>query len=90
MQVVVTQEIKSAFTGKVLRTKKMINPELCVDTMKIANKSTIGINEKNDCVVRAFMAALDTSYDSAHAWVKKYLKRENKKGTYTSIFIYQM
>jgi hypothetical protein len=87
MQVVVTQEIKSAFTGKVLRTKKMINPELCVDTMKIANKSTIGINEKNDCVVRAFMAALDTSYDSAHAWVKKYLKRENKKGTYTSIHL---
>jgi hypothetical protein len=87
MQVVVTQEIKSAFTGKVLRTKKMINPELCVDTMKIANKSTIGINEKNDCVVRAFMAALDTSYDSAHAWVKKYLKRENKKGTYTNIHL---
>ena len=87
MQVVVTKEIKSAFTGKVLRTQKMINPELCVNTMEIANESAIGVKEKNDCVVRAFMAALDISYDSAHAWVKKYLKRENKKGTYTSIHL---
>ena len=87
MQVVVTKEIKSAYTGKVLRTQKMINPELCVDTMKIARESVIGAKEKNDCVVRAFMAALDTSYDSAHAWVKKYLKRENKRGTYTSIHL---
>ena len=75
MQVVVTKEIKSAFTGKVLRTQKMINPELCVNTMDIANESAIGVKEKNDCVVRAFMAALDIPYDSAHAWVKKYLKR---------------
>ncbi len=34
MQVVVTKEIKSAYTGKVLRKLKVINPELCVDTMK--------------------------------------------------------
>ena len=87
MQVVVTKEIKSAYTGKVLQTKKIINPELCVDTMAIARKSAIGAKEKNDCVVRAFMAALDTSYDSTHAFVKKYLKRENKRGTYTSIHL---
>jgi len=87
MQVVVTKEIKSNYTGQVLRKMKVINPELCVDTMKIARESAIGKNEKNDCVVRSFMAALDTSYDSAHAWVKKYLKRENKKGTYTSIHL---
>ena len=87
MQVVVKQEIKSAYTGRVLQVKKVINPELCVDTMKIARESVIGAKEKNDCVVRAFMAALDTSYDSAHAWVKKYLKRENKRGTYTSIHL---
>ena len=87
MQVVVKQEIKSAYTGRVLQVKKVINPELCVDTMKIARESAIGAKEKNDCVVRAFMAALDTSYDSAHAFVKKYLKRENKRGTYTSIHL---
>ena len=85
MQVVVTKEIKSAYTGKVLQTKKIINPELCVDTMAIARESAIGAKEKNDCVVRAFMAALDTSYDSTHAFVKKYLKRVNGRGTYTSI-----
>ena len=48
MQVVVTKEIKSAYTGKVLQTKKIINPELCVDTMAIARKSAIGAKEKND------------------------------------------
>ena len=72
MQVVVKKEIKSAYTGRVLQVKKVINPELCVDTMKIARESAIGAKEKNDCVVRAFMAALDTSYDSTHAFVKKY------------------
>jgi hypothetical protein len=87
MQVVVTKEIKSNYTGQVLRKLKVINPELCVDTIKIARESVIGAKEKNDCVVRAFMAALDTSYDSTHAFVKKYLKRENKKGTYTSIHL---
>ncbi len=87
MQVVVTKEIKSNYTGQVLQTIKVINPELCVDTMKIARESAIGKNEKNDCVVRAFMAALDISYDSAHAFVKKYMKRINKRGTYTSIFL---
>ena len=87
MQVVVTKEIKSAYTGKVLQVKKVINPELCVDTMAIARKSAIGAKEKNDCVVRSFMAALDTSYDSTHAFVKKYLKRVNRRGTYTSIHL---
>ena len=87
MQVVVKQEIKSAFTGQVLQVKKVINPELCVDTMKIARESAIGAKEQNDCVVRAFMAALDISYDSSHAFVKKYLKRINRKGTYTSSFL---
>jgi hypothetical protein len=39
--------------------------------------------ENNDCVVRAFMSALDIPYDQAHAWVKKNMNREDKKGTYT-------
>ena len=87
MQVVVTKEIKSDYTGKVLRKVKMINPELCIDTMKIARESAIGAKEKNDCVVRAFMSALDTSYDSTHAFVKKYLKRVNRRGTFTNIHL---
>ncbi len=87
MQVVVTKEIKSNYTGQVLRKLKVINPELCVDTMKIARESAIGRNEKNDCVVRAFMAALDISYDSAHAFVANYLKRIKKRGTFTSTYL---
>lgn len=68
------------------RTKEIeiIKEELYVDTMKMAAaQSNIAKNEYDDCVVRAFMAALDISYDQAHAWVKKYMKRENRKGTYT-------
>jgi len=88
MQVVVTKEIKSNYTGQVLRKLKVINPELCVSTTTIAyNQSELAKRESNDCVVRAFMAALDISYDSAHAFVKKYLHRVNKRGTYTSSYL---
>lgn len=87
MQVIIKQEIKSEFSGRVLRVQKMINPELCVDTIAIARNSAIGATESNDCVVRAFMAALDVTYDVAHAWVAKNFKRENRRGTYTSLFL---
>lgn len=68
------------------RTKEIeiIKEEFYVDTMKMAAaQSNIAKNEYDDCVVRAFMAALDISYDQAHAWVKKNMKREDRKGTYT-------
>jgi hypothetical protein len=42
--------------------------------------------ENNDCVVKSFMMALDLSYDQAHAYIKKEMKREDGKGTYTSAF----
>jgi hypothetical protein len=88
MQVVVTEEIKSSYTGQVLRKVKMINPALCVSTQAMAHdSSTLARSERNDCVVRAFMAALDTSYDSTHAWVKKNFNRVNRQGTYTSRYL---
>jgi hypothetical protein len=58
-----------------------------VDTIKIANESSkLGKNETNDCVVRAFAAALDLPYDKAHAWVKKELKRKDRKGTFMNLY----
>ena len=33
------------------------------------------------------MFRLDVSYESAHKWVKKYLKREDRKGTYTTQYV---
>ena len=88
MQVVIEREIQSGFMGRTIKKFKIINPQLCVSTMAIAQEqSELAKREQNDCVVRAFMAALDISYDSAHAFVKKYLKRENRRGTYTSIHL---
>ena len=88
MQVVIQREIQSGFMGRTIQKYKVINPQLCVSTMVIAQEqSELAKREKNDCVVKAFMAALDISYDSAHAFVKKYMKRENRKGTYTSIYL---
>ena len=85
MQVVIEREIQSGFMGRTIKKFKIINPQLCVSTMAIAQEqSELAKREQNDCVVRAFMAALDISYDSAHAFVKKYLKRVNGRGTYTS------
>lgn len=88
MQVVVKNQIRSFITGRVLKTNKVINPALCVSTQAIAyDSSTKARREKDDCVVRAFMAALEIPYDDAHAWVKKYMKREDRQGTYTSIYL---
>ena len=64
-----------------------LKPEYFVDTIKISNESgELGKNENNDCVVRAFAAALDLPYNQAHAWVKKELKRQDRKGTFMSAY----
>ena len=64
-----------------------IKPEYFVDTIKISNESgELGKNENNDCVVRAFAAALDLPYNQAHAWVKKELNRKDRKGTFMSAY----
>ena len=63
---------------------EVIKPSLFVNTIKMSRRqSEIAKKEDNDCVVRAFMAALDIPYDQAHAWVKKNMEREDRKGTYT-------
>jgi len=64
---------------------EVLKKDLFVDALKLSrSQSKIAKKEDNDCVVRAFMVALDISYDQAHAWVKKNFKREDKKPTYTS------
>lgn len=42
--------------------------------------SELAKQETNDCVVRATAACFNVPYDKAHAWVKKYFKRKDKKG----------
>ena len=40
--------------------------------------------ETRDCVVRAMAIAAETDYPTAHGWVKKQLKREDREGTYNT------
>ena len=71
---------KIMFRGKEVEILKI---EHFVDSMKLSkSQSTLAKKEKDDCVVRAFMSALDIPYNQAHTWIKKYLKRENNKATY--------
>lgn len=63
---------------------EVIKSALFVDTIKLSKRqSELAKKEDRDCVVRAFMGALDISYDQAHAWVKKNMEREDRKGTFT-------
>jgi hypothetical protein len=63
---------------------EVIKPSLFVNSIQMSKRqSEIAKKEDKDCVVRAFMAALDIPYDQAHAWVKKNMNREDRKGTYT-------
>ena len=62
-------------------------PEYFVNSIDLAIKSSeLSKKENNDCVVRAFMAALDITYDQAHAWVKKELKRVDRRGTFMNAY----
>jgi hypothetical protein len=69
-------------------TYEEIKPEYFVNSGSLAYKqSSLAKQETNDCVVRAFMAALDISYDQAHSWVGEKFNRINRQGTYTTCHI---
>lgn len=50
------------------------------------SESPIAKVESNDCVVRAFASCFEIQYDEAHAFVKEKFKRENRKGTYGTVW----
>jgi hypothetical protein len=81
-----------ALVGKGFRAqwvdREMIRDDKFQDSHKLAvEQSNLATRETNDCVVRAFSAALDISYDSAHGWVKRNFSRKFGKGTYTHLHI---
>jgi hypothetical protein len=66
---------------------EVIKPSLFVNSIQMSKRqSEIAKKEDRDCVVRAFMAALDIPYDQAHAWVKKELNRKDRKGTFMNAY----
>jgi hypothetical protein len=44
--------------------------------------SALAKSEESDCVVRAFAAATNSDYDTAHAYVAETFKRKYKKGVF--------
>ena len=64
--------------------RKQVDSNLFINTIISSGKDRRDLQEDRDCVVRAFMSALDVPYLQAHSFVKKYLKREDRKGTYTT------
>jgi hypothetical protein len=59
--------------------------------IKGINDSVLAKSENNDCVVRAFAAAYNVSYDFAHKKVAELFGRKNRQGTFCfSIVMRQM
>jgi len=69
-------------------TRKKIKDEFFVNSNVVAeSNSELAKKETNDCVVRAFMMALDLPYDKAHKFVADKFNRVNRRGTYTSQYL---
>jgi len=79
----ITEQVR-ATNGRMVESLKS---QYFVDSIKLAHAtSKLAPKENNDCVVRAFMCALDIPYEQAHAWVKKNLNRKDHEGTFVRDF----
>jgi len=75
------------FYGRTI-TRKKIRDQFFGDSNVISeSQSEIAKRETNDCVVRAFMMALDLPYDKAHKFVADKFKRVNGKGVLTRLYM---
>jgi hypothetical protein len=77
---------KSRTLGGKEREVIIDNRFICSSSLAKRQVSKLASKETNDCVVRAFMCALDISYDQAHEWVKEKLFRKNGQGTMVHAF----
>lgn len=78
---------ETTFFGRTI-TRKKIKDQFFGDSNVISeSQSKLAKKENNDCVVRAFMMALDLPYDKAHKFVADKFKRVNRKGTYIQMYI---
>ena len=87
IKVMITEKVKASLFREVYR--EQFKQEFFKDYNAIAyERSATGLakRENNDCVVKAFMCALDCNYETAHKFIGDKMKRENRKGTYTYLF----
>jgi len=83
----ITEKVKASLFREVYR--EQFTNDHFQDYNAIArerSKSGLAQRENNDCVVKSFMCALDCTYEQAHAYIKKEMKREDRKGTFTYVF----
>lgn len=86
-QNIIETTTETTFFGRTI-TRKKIKDQFFGDSNVISeSQSQLAKKENNDCVVRAFMMALDLPYDKAHKFVADKFNRENRKGTYTSMYL---
>ena len=83
----ITEKVKASLFREVYR--EQFTADHFQDYNMVAReRSATGLaqRENNDCVVKAFMCALDCNYETAHKFIADKMKRENRKGTYTYMF----
>jgi hypothetical protein len=69
-------------------SRKKIKDNLFKDYREIGHShSDLSKIEKNDCAVRAFMIALNLSYNESHKFASEKLNRKSLKGTYVLKYI---
>jgi len=84
MKVMITEKVR---VGLFREEREMIKEEFFVDSVKLAAASSeLAKKETNDCVVRAFMCALNLSYDQAHGYIKNKMNRQDRRGTYVNAY----
>jgi hypothetical protein len=66
---------------------EMLKLDYFIDYNTVAYASSeLAKKETNDCVVKAFMVALNISYVQAHTYIKEKMKRQDGRGTYTNAY----
>ena len=79
----ITEKVKVSLFREVYR--EQFKYEHFKDYNAIAyERSATGLakRENNDCVVKAFMCALDCNYEMAHKFIADKMKRGDRKGTW--------
>ena len=81
----ITEKVRFQFWSN--KEREQLKAEYFVDSNELAEASSeLAKKETNDCVVRAFMCALNVSYDQAHNYIKTKMNRQDRRGTYVNFY----
>jgi hypothetical protein len=87
MMVMITEKVRVRVGVFGVKEREQLKEDFFVDSDKLAAASSeLAKKENNDCVVRAFMCALNVSYDQAHNYIKTKMNRKDGNGTYVNAY----